>query len=102
MCGVAHSRSGSSVEGANLRLDLLRHPSVVRIEKAYPTAPALLESAIPRRGHPTIGLAHVPDLRTEALSNGCRLVRRSVVDDNYFDLLNRLRECAIDGLLQKR
>lgn len=70
----------------DLARELVWKPAVVRIEERDQLAPSTPDALVPSRPRSLILLEHVLDATLdEGLHRGCRVVGRSVVDDDDLD-----------------
>ena len=108
-----HAPEGREDEGvagllheAQLRLELLRPPAVVGVEKGEPPAPRRADAGVARRRRPAVDPVpqhpHAPVPRRVRLRQIPRAVRRAVIDQQQLPVGHGLGQNGLRGLRQRR
>ena len=93
----ASDREWSAVERRDAALEKLRHPDVVGVEEGEVLARRMARAVVARGSRTAVGLLDQPHAVAELFDDRESRVARAVVDADYFEILDGLRDDAFDG-----
>jgi hypothetical protein len=102
LLGVTECGSGKGPEVAGLAGELFGVPEVIGVEKSYQRGPGGPQTPVPGRTHPAVLLAQEKETAAVRSQKVSRSVRRTVINDDQFEIAVALTQDRIDGLQDHR